>query len=414
MEIFEKMFPELKGRGRTLALLLGLALFVRLPLWLASPGAAFDLESYRLTAHSLWHGHLYRQAGLGGRYPYLPLWALCLLPLTGLSRILRLPPALLFKIPGLLGDLGLVFLIYRMAHRLEEDPSRGLPPRPLESPAFWSALAYAANPVAILITAGHGQFDSLPVLFLLLAAYFFEFSKSPFSDRWSALSLAAAVGLKSWPAFFLPLFLKNLPLRRQRLVFLAWVFLPLALLSLPFFLHEPGAMLRSLSYHGATALSLPETLHAAAYLAGWKPVTYSLLSGLWSGSTLVCLAGLWVAFLSSRRSLPVLPGLLLGSLTLYVFAPAFSVQYLLWLLPPALLVSGGAALRQTLYGLMMLCFFYLVFLPGAVMAVPGPGASRLLVGAWAVLNAGLWVFWLTEWKDMASGWGLFRKATTGA
>jgi hypothetical protein len=400
---------DLEGQGRTLSLLVLLALAARLPLWLGAPGAAYDMESYRLTAQQVWQGGaLYGNPVLAHRYPYLPLWALVLEGLRGLALGTGLPDTVAFKFPAVAADCGIVVLLYRMMRRLHQDGPK--PQEGLRSPAFWAALAYAANPLALLISAGHGQFDSTALFFLLLAVYFADFSRLPSSDRYAALSLAAAVALKSWPAFFIPLFVRNLAFWKERLAFLGWLAAPLAALCLPFVLHSPSAFFRTVGgYAGATALSLPQTFYAAAYLVGPKALgAYRLLMQSWTWLCLGLLALVWLAFFLARAAPPILPGMVLGTLTLYVLAPAYSVQYLLWLLPFSLLAGGGLAFRHTLYGLAMLVFFYLSFLPGAVLPFQAgaPSLPPWMILLWAVLNLGLWLFWLLAWRKAAWDSGL--------
>lgn len=403
-------FKDLRGHAPTLWMLLGLALAARLPLWLGSPGAAFDMESYRLTSEQLLGGGpLYGSPVLAHRYPYLPLWALIAAPLALLARASGLAAPILYKAPGVLADLGLVFLIYRMVLRLR--PAEGAPRgRRFRSPAFWSALAYAVNPLAILITAGHGQFDSLALFFIVVAAYFFEFSTWRNAESWAALGLSTAIALKSWPAFFLPVFLKNLGSWRERFRFSAWCLLPLALLCLPFLLRDAGGLLKTLAgYHGATALSLPETLHSAAYLLKLKQSLFMQLADGYAWIALGLLGISLLAYGSSRVPVPLLPGILLAVLTLYVFAPAYSVQYLSWLLPFAILSGGRLVVRHTFCGLVMLLFFYLAFLPGAVLAPPAGGPPALpswLLGLWGGLNGLLWLFWALEWRKTLKQTGL--------
>src|SRR5581483_5110535 len=55
---------------------------------------------------------------------------------------------------------------------------------------------------AIAVPTLHGQFDSLPVLGLLLAVAYLRMR-----PRLSAWMLSAAVAVKTWPAYFLPLML---------------------------------------------------------------------------------------------------------------------------------------------------------------------------------------------------------------
>jgi len=65
------------------------------------------------------------------------------------------------KLPAVLSDLGIVYLMYRYS-------------RDRFGPCWWTlipALLFAFDPVVLLISAGHGQFDSLVIFFLLLALY---------------------------------------------------------------------------------------------------------------------------------------------------------------------------------------------------------------------------------------------------
>ena len=91
--------PQAKAsRDQALLLLLCLALLARLPIWLGSYGAAFDLESYRRVAEALSQGRpLYGDPALDGRYPYLPAWALVLCGLRFFSTLSGLAPELLLR-----------------------------------------------------------------------------------------------------------------------------------------------------------------------------------------------------------------------------------------------------------------------------------------------------------------------------
>src|SRR5258708_29623349 len=114
-------FKLRKEPTQALALLLAVALAARLPLWFGSFGATFDLESYHLVAsHVLRGGFLYGDPVLSGRYPYPPLWLFFLLPCYGFSLLTGLPESMAYKIPGLLADLGIVWLLYKVLLRLKQ------------------------------------------------------------------------------------------------------------------------------------------------------------------------------------------------------------------------------------------------------------------------------------------------------
>ena len=74
--------------------------------------------------------------------------------------------------------------------------------------------------------------------------------------------MGAAIALKTWPLFLVPLFYKNLTREGERRRFLALSLLPPLGLCL-IFLPQSGleAMARAMAYSGSQALSLPEALH---------------------------------------------------------------------------------------------------------------------------------------------------------
>jgi hypothetical protein len=369
-----------------------------LPMAWISGGAAYDMESYHRVCQALAEGQgLYGNPELIGRYPYGPLWALFLFAVRWSLGLVGIPESFAFKIPALSADLGLGFLIYMILSRLSPEP--GWLARP-----FWAALGWILNPVALLISAGHGQFDSLALFFVLAALWYLDFSEHPGSDFASALSLGFAVALKTWPLFFLPFFIRCLPARAERwryaLICLAFPFL----LLLPFVLHGGlDNILDAMRYSGASAFSLPESLRGFFYSVGAKASSYRTLAELWRNLALICLGLGWLMACFGPWRLPMPAALSLAVLTLYVFAPAFSPQYLCWLIPFALLIPGNLALLHTAAALPCLLIFYGLFMPEAFLK-PGdwavPNLPRETMILWGLINLGLWIFFARQWSRM--------------
>lgn len=391
------------GRDHAQLWLILLWLACRLPLALQSSGASFDMESYARVADALREGReLYGDPALAGRYPYGPLWAMLLLALDQAAALFGLARPLAFKLPGLAADFGILLLLRRLLGRLTR--THAAPGG--DGRAFWGAAAWAASPLAGLISAGHGQFDAAPLFLLLLAAWYLEFSEHPRSDLGSALALGAAIALKTWPVFFLPLYLKSLGSRGERMRYLGLALgLPLAL-WLPFAAHAgfPAAW-QAMAYGGASAFSLPEAFRAFFFAADAPPHLLRGLMEWWRALALALLSLLWLAYALGPWRFPLLAGLALAASTLLAFAPALSPQYLLWGLPFALLLPGRMAARHLLVVLPMLLVFYALFMP-EVLAGPLAWAPPQIPSAffliWGLLNLGLWVFLLREW------WGLLR------
>jgi hypothetical protein len=390
-----------------LAGLLLAALAARLPLLITGPGVQFDMESYRLVAKEMLAGaSLYSDPLLKVRYPYLPPWSLVEAAMGWLSQATGLAESFCLRLPALLGDLGLVALIFGILRGREDRQGLELPA--LERHSTWAGLAYAASPLAVIISAGHGQFDSLPLLFVLLALA----SMQKGASRSAALWLGAGIAIKTWPLALLPAFLRPVPGASQRARFAGWALLPPLAVSLPWLLATPGAMAaRVLGYAGVRCIGLNEAVHAVSYLLRWPawvmPWSHAALgwamAGGWLGLSLLYLLGPW--------ELPLEEALALVVLLLYVLSPSLSTQYLLWLLPLALLLPGSLALRHQLYCLPLLLIFYTMFMPEAYLTARfqgqmAPSAGFLL--PWAALNLALWAFFVVE------AWRLLRRASRHA
>jgi|GEM_PF-1472043 hypothetical protein len=395
-----------RERRESLLLLAGLllaALAARLPLLLAGPGVAFDMESYRLVAKEMMAGApLYSDPVLKVRYPYLPPWALVTTAMAWLAQATGLPDSFCLRLPALLGDLGLVALLFRILRGREDGQGLTLPA--LERRSTWAALAYAASPLAVIISAGHGQFDSLPLLCVLLAVS----SMQKGGQRGAALWLGAAIALKTWPLALLPAFLKPLPGAKPRARFALWaLLLPLAV-SLPWLLASPGDMAaRVLGYAGVRCIGLNEAVHALCYLLRWPAwVMRAAHAGL-SGALAVGWLALSLLYLFTPWELALEEALALAVLLLYVLSPSLSTQYLLWLLPLALLLPGSLASRHQLYCLPLLLLFYTMFMPEAFLNARYQGQmapSAWFLLPWIALNLALWGFFAFE------AWRLLRRA----
>lgn len=119
-----------------------------------------DVRNYAHVANIV-HGQgvfaLYTQTT--GIYPYPPLWVQFEILAKILSTTTGLRSGLLICVPIILADAGIVYLAW-LWHRNQATARRVL----------WSTV-YALNPVSLIITCLHGQFDAIPVFFSLLAIY---------------------------------------------------------------------------------------------------------------------------------------------------------------------------------------------------------------------------------------------------
>jgi hypothetical protein len=384
-----------KTRGRDLALLALAALAVRLPVLLLSRGAPYDMESYARAAACNGPG-LYASPALDGRYPYLPLWWLILKALSAAQAWFKGDPGLWFRLPGIAGDVAVSVLAYLFAAKRDLDGNGRA--------ALIAGLCWALNPLAVLVSAGHGQFDSLALALVLGAAWLLEYSRRPDGDGWAALCLAAAVALKTWPIAFLPCCLAMFPGRRERRRFTAQVLFWPLLLLLPWLCMDGAAAVAAhLSYTGANALGLSAVLKACFFAAGAAPELWRR-ADFWFRSCALGTLGAafaWVLLRSGRlRLLDSLPWV---ALTLVLLAPGLSPQYLVWAPALALAVSPALCRRLSLAALPLALGFYALFMPG-VLAGPAawspPADGPALIWAWAAANLAWWSWMAVEWKHV--------------
>jgi hypothetical protein len=208
-------------------------------------------------------------------HPYLIWCAFPILPfylwLSGLLTIkTSLPLAFCFKIIPILFDALLALVIYDTVKRIR-------PPH-----AFVIGLLYACSPISLIITCIHGQWDALPLFFLVLALYVRNF----YAPSWINYMVYGALFafsflLKPLSLIFLPLFfvpfsglMRELdPYKRYifagMLMFLGILFAAFILLkthkdiSLPTLIHNPLVL-------GGLGLLLVAKLVLFLYLRPWK------------------------------------------------------------------------------------------------------------------------------------------------
>ena len=308
-----------------------LALALRLVAVLATDRVVADVERYqRVAAHLLdvsWNPYETKRL-----YPYPPPWAAAEAAAEWLARRGMGSFPVNVKLPVLAADLLLVALLAAAAGAGRASPL-----------APW---LYAAHPVSLLVGGVHGQFDAIPLLFLLLAT---EALARGRRDA-SALALAAAIASKSFPVLALPfLAFGTRESWRSAARYVALALAPGALLLLPFAIADFGALRRELfAYGGIADFGWTGVLRGAEWLAtGALPRSearfWPVASFLSKALFLAAWAGLVVAVRSGRLRLGAERAILATLLAFSALYGLQSAQYLLWAVPFGLLWTGGPA-----------------------------------------------------------------------
>lgn len=128
-------------------------------------------------------------------FPYLGALALFL------KSIIQ--PLIFLKLIFTIFDLGNIYLVYLLSKK-----------------NLNTTFLYALNPITIICTNIHGQFDVIPIFFLLLGIYLFNKHR----ETLSMTAISFAIFTKTWPALFtIPLFKKL----KNKLLFLLIIIVPL-------------------------------------------------------------------------------------------------------------------------------------------------------------------------------------------
>jgi hypothetical protein len=387
-----------------------IAVMVRiLPAVLPMPRDAlvqWDIGSYRLVADAVAH---HRDVyDLPGRYPYLPLQMYVFSAAAWVAANTHLPFLLLVKLPAIAADAALTVIVGLAAAAIG---------RRRDAAAL--TIGFALNPVSMLVTAYHGQFDALPVTFALGAWAILAFRR----DRWalpvSAILMGIAVADKTWPLLLAPILLWRLDGLRDRLRYVAiMAAVPIEALAL----YEaiiPGGGLHALrvvtGYQGIVgAWGYSELLVRAAGPAGREAAIHdAMTAGVWVlGGALIC-----AYFTASRlRRDPERMAIVLA--TVYAAAAGWGVHWLAWLMPLAFIegrrwgavyAAGASAYAAAIYMGFGGVMWVAVYVSGSL----GPAYWSPTVGlvVWAGITAAVAAtFVLVLGREARSAWRGRRRA----
>jgi hypothetical protein len=327
---------------RTLVGVVVVAILLRLATAAAFPmGAEFDLESYRLVGEAVLAGENVYQT-LPGRYPYFPGWMAVEASGVLVAEYTGLPFWLVIRSPAVLADAAICVVVYRFLEQRVADAWLS----PLQG-----ALFHALNPVAIAVVGGHGMFDSLPMLALVLSIGLLKLDRID----GSALALGLGIVLKPYPMFMGLLLLGALRDTGTRIRYFVLAAAPTVLLSVPFLLADPATFLgATLGYRSGAFMSwltpflLLESLTTppgAALPLPFPHVPAALLLTVTKFAFLAATVVVSVGYARNKhaKGVSLWSTSLLIFLLFYVLSAALAPQYTYWVMP--LLPLAGVSTR---------------------------------------------------------------------
>jgi DNA-binding beta-propeller fold protein YncE len=318
------------------------------PAWLLGAEVS-DLGTYRHMALTvLRYQDIY---DIPNFFPYTPLSLFLPALALRLAGLTGLPFHMTMKIFPLAGDLGTAALVYLTArHHWPIGKAR------------LAGLAFAFNPVSILVTGLHGNLMPLSVCFAFWAYYLVEFPAQRRSYLLSALALGVAIGLRSWPVLLTPLLARPGRMNwRQRIAYVVVAALPALLVLAPYMaVNADGIWREAFDYK-----STPDF----GWLAIWRywrfrngASTYMPWPKDWlSNSRFYFLAAygmlVGVAYLRPRASDTT--GWIIATLLLnYTLLGGVAAQYFSWIVPFLVLRPYFGTAFSVIAAMAMLAFYF--------------------------------------------------------
>lgn len=308
------------------------------------------------------------ELALNGTNPYLALNYNAYPPLAllieeatiKLSQFITQPFFILIKIWPNLADIGISLLIYLFLSKQGVE----------KMTAVFFALAFFLNPISIIISAAHGQIDSIPTFLVVLSIFLLTFKLFKYQLFFSAFSFGIAIAIKANPLILLPLFLLYV-FRKNGLIaavlFLLITFLPISVLFLPYLQDNGSYTLEKLfGYSGSNDFGIPAVLRWIHFQQNGE-LLLSLNSDLIQLSKYFFLAFMAIVIFLFRKSGKLIEGCLIAYLSFITFYFGISAQYLSWVLPFAVLLKDKMIFIFTVSGFAAILGFYLYFNPTIVI-----------------------------------------------
>ncbi len=293
------------------------ALFLRfLPAFVFPFASGYDISYFRWAGEKIVQGEdIYYNLDVRHYFAFLPTFAFIVSFFLKLEKELNISFLFLEKLPIILADALIAFLIFKISRN------------------FKSALLYSISPLPIIVGAYSGQFDSLTLFFVLGALFLFSQKKY----FWGYFSLGLATLFKPWAVLFSPITFFKPEVKKRILLVLAFC-----------------APILVILFFYALKVTKPNFFNLFLLIP-----MYDSGLGWWGPSFILSffLPNRWLHFLANSAKIWVVGLILLVSrfakskkvfllakwviLLIYIFALGISRHYLFWLLPFVLLTADS-------------------------------------------------------------------------
>lgn len=266
---------------------------------------------------------------------------------------------IILKFINVIFDTGITYLIFLLSNK-----------------DLKKTLFYAINPVTILITTLHGQFDIIPIFFVLISIYFS--TKKRYLT--SILSFSFAILVKTWPIlFFAPLVRK---VKNKKLI-ISIIFIPVLFSFIYIWLF------------GSNLIDVGKTLmHYQGLWGIWGPWGWiGKIQLLYQKTTTILFLISFFGFSFITNEKNIVKNIYQLLIFFFIFTTNFSIQYFAWLVPFLILISP----KKYSYLIILITIYLLSFYSIWIFCTQCKGISHWLVLIQNVLGLILWISFIKIW-----------------
>jgi hypothetical protein len=366
----------------SLGVLIGTAFVLRIvPAAALQQGPAYEMHLFQEIARDLLAGE-----NVLSRLPYFPFLVYWIAASEWLGHTIGMDFTFWIKLPSIVADVLMLVLLQSHFRNLKTSATV----------ASKALLLYALNPVTILVSGYHGQFDLIPTVFLVLSIVLLTQRSRTRSVVLASLSLGLAILTKTWPGLMVLCVMVGKQLRnREKLTFAAGA------AAIPFL----GLLVSVLAFGGGVPefVTLVRQALQAGAIPGWWGYT-GLVNGIrWLIGLPVGQFGLLMRYKLLIVFVPVLSvvgltrkmelrfSVFWSLLTLFIVAPGFGLQSLSWLVPFFVVELSWSEIGWYV-GLsvfhMIVSYWGIHFSPGLYSVLP----SDIIYGLVQLSAVPVWVF----------------------
>lgn len=291
-------------------------------------------------------------------YPYPPLLAYYLGFSAFLSSKLHIPFVYIFKIPPVLADICLLYVLKRI----------------IKKPTV--LLYYALNPIAIVTSSVFGKEDAFVILFAFLA---YLVHKKGNSFILSAVLLGLSFWIKTFTILLLPLFLLRLPNLKTKLTFSLIMFIPYIGIVLPYVITDfANVHAVYFSYSGVVDYGWLAIIKAGSAILSGTSINFTpiddLLPAMLHISKYVFISAYILFLFRQYRSKTSLNNqIILVFLLFYIVYGGIGTNFLFWIVPFLLLSDFHSAKSYSIAGsLAIICYILTQLYEPVLKYIPVP------------------------------------------